>query len=402
MELFDITGARFIAITVLLCSFALLVYSYFLYPVILSLIDLLICNRKDRAAGAESWLPVSILMAVHNEEDVLTRKLESILKTAFDTEKIELLIGSDCSTDRTNEILELYKNRMPAGYRYFLFSERTGKSAVINYLATQARHPVLIITDANVIFDADTISGLLSYFSDKSIGLVDTRIINTGIRYEGISIQESAYISFEVRIKNIEGRLWGTMTGPLGGCYALRKELFVPVPRNFLVDDFFICLHVIKRGYKAVSNLNAVVYEDVSNNIRDEFNRKVRIATGNFQNLGLIFALLFSDFRLLLPAGFTFLSHKVIRWFGPWLILSSWISAFFLLDSKFFLFVFVLLSFSFFIPLLDWLLQKAGIHFVLLRFITHFYAMNAATMTGFINYLIGVKTNVWKPTKRNQ
>ena len=108
---------------------------------------------------------------------------------------------------------------------------------------------------------------------------------NIGIKKDGISHQEKTYISAEVASKNAESVLWGTMMGPFGGCFSLRKKLWEKIPSHFLVDDFFINMHVLQKGFKSINEPNAIVFEDVSNDLSDEFRRKIRISSGNFQNL---------------------------------------------------------------------------------------------------------------------
>jgi cellulose synthase/poly-beta-1,6-N-acetylglucosamine synthase-like glycosyltransferase len=225
-------------------------------------------------------------------------------------------------------------------------------------------------------------------------------MINVGMKKEGISVQEKAYISREVRIKHEESLLWGTMMGPFGGCFAIRKSLFKPVPSNFLVDDFYLNMLVLEAGYKAINNPKAHVFEDVSNDIAIEFKRKIRIATGNFQNLSRFKKLLWPPWKGL---GFSFLSHKVIRWLGPFFLILAFISLFVLsFDSKTYLILFFAYIFLLVVPLLDWLLKKLNFHIFILRFITHFCAMNLAMFIGFVRKNRGVKSNVWEPTKRNQ
>jgi cellulose synthase/poly-beta-1,6-N-acetylglucosamine synthase-like glycosyltransferase len=271
---------------------------------------------------------------------------------------------------------------------------------VINKLVTEARGEILILTDANVIFDENTLTQITAPFADSMIGLVDTHMINIGMKREGISFQEKAYISREVQIKYLESRLWGVMMGPFGGCFAIRKELFEPVPANFLVDDFFLNMSVLESGYKAVNNPSARVYEDVSNDLSVEFRRKIRIATGNFQNL--------KRFRnLLSPAkpalAFCFLSHKVMRWLGPVFLLLALLALVFLAFSSP-CYLYLLLGYAgvLLIPGLDYLLKRLNLHFKIFRFITHFLGMNLALIIGMVRYLKGVKTNVWQPTKRHQ
>ena len=154
------------------------------------------------------------------------------------------------------------------------FTERIGKPAVINRLSSDAKGEILILTDANVFPEKNTISKLVHNFSDKSVGLADSRLINTGIKRDGISLPEVAYISIEMKLKNIEGRLWGTMMGPFGGFYAVRKASYEPLSKNILADDFRICMNVISKGEKAISDTEAIVYEDVSNSLREEFSQK--------------------------------------------------------------------------------------------------------------------------------
>src|SRR5690606_16045091 len=93
-----------------------------------------------------------------------------------------------------------------------------------------------------------------------------------------------------------EGLIWGTMMGAFGGLYSIRKSFFAPVPRNFLVDDFYITMHALAKGKLAINELSAVSYEDASNKISEEFRRKVRISAGNFQNLSVYKKLLWPPF----------------------------------------------------------------------------------------------------------
>ncbi|MFO7617606.1 MAG: glycosyltransferase family 2 protein [Bacteroidales bacterium] len=380
-------------------SILAILHSYLLFPLILELIGRL-RRRKPEPRLAQPELPfVTILLSAYNEEAVIGEKIASIYDTTYPPDRFEVLIGSDASTDRTVEIVENLAREHPT-LHFFPSDHRRGKPNVINSLVEKARGGILILTDANVIFEPATLSQLLAPFDDRAVGLVDTRMINLGIKREGISHQEKAYISREVRIKHLESRLWGSMMGPFGGCFAIRKELFEPVPPNFLVDDFYLNMKVLESGYQAINNPEACVYEDVSNDLGIEFRRKIRISTGNFQNL--------VRFRkLLLPSrpgiAFCFWSHKVLRWFGPLFLIAigftlAWLSS----TSVFWLVLLAGYLGLLAVPVADLLLKKLNLHFILFRFITHFLAMNLALLIGFFRYLKGVKTNVWQPTKRHQ
>ncbi len=378
-------------------SVFVVLHSYVIYPL---LIKLLCINKKLQFPDNADNPHISIIMSLYNEEAVIEQKLLSILNSDYPKDKIQIIVGSDNSTDKTNEIVEKYTNNKETEIIFIPFNQRQGKSNVINQLIEKAKGEILILTDANVFFAPDTISELVKPFSDKKIGLVDSNMKNTGLKKEGISIQEKTYISQEVKIKHYESILWGTMMGPFGGCFAIRKKLYSPVPSNFLVDDFYICMKILKKSYKAVNNLDAVVYEDVSNNLADEFRRKIRIATGDFQNLKEFIGLLIPPTTGL---AFSFISHKIFRWLGPVFMITALIMSFILtFESKLYLLLFAIYCFVLFLPVIDYFLKKIKIHNVFLRFITHFLSMNLALLIGMFKFFKGVKSNVWKPTKRNQ
>ncbi len=299
-----------------ICLF-LLVYTYFIFP----FFTIFLARKKslnNKFYKQEDEIPsVSILIAAYNEQEVIKEKVMSIINSNFSSSKMEIIIGSDCSTDNTNEIIsELAKNHSFLNAK--IFTERSGKSAVVNKLVKQAKNEILILTDANIIFSKNTIQSLIRHFKNSKIGLVDSNMVNIGIKKSGISLQEKTYISSEVKFKHAESKLLGMLMGPFGGCFAIRKSLFIPIPENFMVDDFFVCMNILKNGNLAINDLDAVVYEDVSNQISEEFRRKRRISMGNFINLFHFKKLLLKPFSKL---GFIFLSHKVIRWFGPILLL---------------------------------------------------------------------------------
>ena len=341
---------------------------------------------------------VSILIAAHNEETVISDKILSIVNISFPETKIEVLVGSDCSTDKTNTIIEQLIKEY-ACISIVKFENRTGKIGVINSLIEKAKYDLVLLTDANVMFDKQSIFELVKHFKNEEIGLVDSKMINIGIKKDGISLQEKTYISTEVSSKNAESLLWGTMMGPFGGCFALRKKLWEKIPSHFLVDDFFINMLVLQKGFKSINEPNAIVFEDVSNDLSDEFRRKIRISSGNFQNLFHYKHLLF-DFSWI---AFSFFSHKVLRWLTPFFILSMIsILPFMIENHRFYFYFLVGILFCFSLVTIDFLLKSLKVNIKVLRFLTHFTLMNVALFIGFLNYLKGVKSSIWEPTRRNQ
>jgi len=380
-------------------SVFLLFHSYILYPILLWLFAFNKRLSYQHYSHKDELPSVSVVMAAYNEEAVIESKLMSVLATDYPLSRVEIIVGSDCSTDSTDDILKKIAQEYPQ-VTFVGFAQRQGKIAIINHLLAKASGSIIISTDANVMFTPSTIFELVKYFKDERIGLVDSRMVHKGLSKTGISIQESTYITHEVMIKHREGLLWGTMIGPFGGCYAIRKELFCSPPANFLVDDFFINMKVIEQGKKCINNLRALATEDVSNVLQEEFRRKVRIGMGNFQNLGQFAGMLWPPTK---PVAFSFLSHKVLRWLGPILLLLALVSTIALsFQSVFFHWVLVAFIVMLAIPLVDFICKSIKIHISLLRFVTHFFSMNLALLVGLIKYFKGVKSNVWQPTQRNQ
>ena len=375
-------------------------HSYVFFPLIL---DILSKNKKTNnqvfAENDESLPSVSVLLAVYNEEKVIEEKIRTTFKTTYPLDKIEFLIGSDASTDKTNEIIEKYSAIYPQ-LKITNFEGRTGKSGIINNLATKAKNEIFILTDANVFFKDSTIYQLVKRYKNPEIALVGGNILNTRFKKDGISLQEKSYLSRENTIKYQEGLLWGAMIGAFGGCYSVRSGYFAPVPRNFFMDDFYITMHALEAGGKSLNELEALCYEDVSNKISEEFRRKVRISIGNFQNFGRFRKLLWPPWSGL---AFAFWSHKVFRWLGPFFLILLLVSSAFLgMQTFFFKLLFLGQVLLMLVPIADEILKKMNIHISLLRFISHFYLMNLALLIGFIKYAKGVESNVWKPTQRYQ
>ncbi len=376
----------------------LLFHSYVLYPWILQWLSKGKSLRSEASGSDESLPHVSVLMAAYNEEKVLTAKLKSIFQSDYPANRLELIVGSDASTDATNSIIQSFINQ---GYNIVFreFGGRTGKSGILNQLYPLAQGSIFIPTDANILFEPDMIRRLVASMQHESIGLVSANIVNTGMQHDGISYQEEAYIQRENIIKYREGVVWGTMIGAFGACYAIRKELFVAIPPNFLMEDFYISLSVLERGYDCVCDLHAVAKEDVSNLLKEEFKRKIRISAGNYQNLNVFAHLLWPPWK---PLGFSFLSHKVIRWLGPFLLLLAFIASIFLLqENLFYRIAFFLQLAGFATPLIDAGLKRINLHNFALRLIAYFYSMNAALLMGLLRYWKGIKTSAWNPTVRN-
>lgn len=374
-------------------SVYLILHTYAVYPLWLLIFSKGEKSERQMFKSEDSLPEVAILMAAYNEEKVIGDKIASVFKTSYPLDKIHFYIGSDASSDKTDEIILEWQKKYPQ-INLVRFGGRTGKSGIINDLSDKATQEIFILTDANVIFKEDTIFNLIRHFKNENVAQVAANIIKVSPNNKGIASQEKSYIAIENKIKRQESLRWNVVMGAEGGCYAIRKANFSKVPPKFFMDDFYITMNVIEQSKQIVFDKDAICNEDVPTKSAEEFKRKVRISIGNFQNLMRYKALLFDTNGV----SFSFWSHKVLRWLTPFLLISAFVSSYFLMfNDAYFKILFLLQLFGFVTPVLDWLFR---INIPVMRFVSHFYLMNLALLRGFIIYVKGVESNVWQPTKR--
>ena len=381
-------------IIILICSSFLILHTYVFYPLFMILIYRN-SNHNQLLFYSDDELPsIAILIAAHNEEKVIEKKILSVFNTNYPSSKLKIFIGSDASTDRTDEIISNLTNTY-SNIEFIKFKGRVGKISIINHLQSLCDEPVLILSDANVIFKQNTIFELVKYFKESNVGLVSANIIKESSNNDGISYQEKKYLNFENKIKASESYAFNFIMGAEGGCYAIRNNLFSKVPSNFIVDDFFITMQVLERKNYALLNNLAICIEDVTTDISSEYRRKVRISSGNFQNLFFFKHLLF-DFSSIC---FAFWSHKVLRWLTPFFIFICLFSSVFLIPyHKFFIWISCIQLVLLLFPLFNYFFKFNN---VFLKFIAHFYLMNFALFEGFIKFIKGIKSSIWEPINRN-
>ena len=332
---------------------------------------------------------VTVIFAAYNEQDVIEEKIRSIYHSSYPNELIEVWIGSDKSTDATEDIITRLQLEFKTLHLY-ISSGRSGKAAIMNILAKKAGGDIFIATDANIIFDHHTITELVKYYSNVNVGAVAGNL-----SYEkenissGTSKNEHFYLNIENRIKQTESNKYGFCLGMEGGLYSIRKKLWSEIPPHTFMEDFFQTVQVFDQGYDIVFNEFALGFEDVSTSLKEEFNRKIRISIGNFQNL--------RRFRKLamnkpFPFGLVFLFHKILRWLTPHL---------FILSSLLILYTPIALPYLMLISAVVFA-QIIWVRFFPPGPFTYFCAMNLALFIGYIRFLRGVTSSVWQPTKRKQ
>ncbi len=391
---------------VFIMSLVALMHTYLIYPILMRFLakgkstNDIIYKRSDD-------LPVIVvLMAAYNEEKVISQKLDSLLNQDYPRDKIFIYIGSDNSTDQTNDILSSYTKK----YNHFYFTPfttRQGKTGIINKLVdvastthTPSTDLIFLMTDASVILEKDVFYHLVKHFKNKEIALVDAHMNYSGIRENDISTSESAYLNMEVILKQSESKVSKKMIGPFGGCYALRSTYYEAVPSNRLVDDFYIAMKVFEKRGLIINDLDALCHETVSHDMASEYRRKKRISAGNFQNL--------MDFISLLNpvswVGFSYISHKVLRWKGPFFLIAIMVASIFLMRADIFLFKYIFIGQILWYTVPPIMLQVCTLFKLeckLLRSVTYFNLMNLALLHGFFKYLGGIKTAIWQPVERS-
>ncbi|MDA9952541.1 glycosyltransferase [Chitinophagales bacterium] len=388
---------------ILIFSIALVVYNYLLYPSILSFF------ARDKSLKGACYLleelpKIALVFAAYNEEKVIVNKLQNIDQLDYPSTLLDVHVGLDHPDDQTAALI---KQNIPSNFSFNVhhFKERSGKANVLNkmfnYSLQLTDYDIVVMMDANIISKENCLFELVKYFKNPKVGLVGAVIENTIIAGTEIAEQEQFYMAKESEIKVNEGILFGATIGAFGACYAIRAKHIISIPSNFLMEDFYLSLNVLKEDALCLTNPAAVVYEDLNGSMREEFNRKRRISTGNFQNLKAYIHLVWTkNWRIGLP----FVSHKILRWFSPFLILLSIITcvSLILLDggNAFIRCAFILMLINLIAPALDIVLKRVNINVNLLRIHRYFLCMNIAVFLGFIDWLKGVKTNIWKPTER--
>jgi len=285
-------------------SIVLLGYVYLGYPVLAALRATLMEKPRRRAPIEPT---VSIIVIAHNEADRIAPRIENLLALDYPRDRLEIVIGSDGSTDDTVQRARRYGDR---GVIVRAFREHRGKPAIVNALVPIVRGEIVIFADARQRFDAGTVRALVANFADAQVGAASGELLLTAEGGTAAAGHGTAfYWRYEKFIRSTEGRVDSTI-GATGAIYAIRRELFETIPEDTLLDDVLIPLRIVRRGYRVVFEPEARAHDTASATARQEFVRKTRTIAGTFQ-------LLSREAWLLNPVSnrlwFETMSHKVLR-----------------------------------------------------------------------------------------
>lgn len=374
----------------------LLLHTYVLYPLSLPVLCRLFPgrSREPSPASPTSRPKVSLLIAAYNEEKILEEKIRNCFELEYPRGDLEILIGSDGSTDRTEAIAAQYA----PGIKLFAFPKREGKAAVLNRLVPAATGEILVFCDANTMLLKNVLQKLLARFDDPEVGCVCGKLILHDAGESALGIGESIYWNLESEIKKQEGRL-GTVIGANGGIYAIRKELYSPIPAGVKVmDDFYVTTRVLCAGKAVVYEPQAIGSEETSLDAYGEFHRKVRISQANFNLLSRYLPLL-NPLRPLV--AYAFFSHKLLRWLAPLLLLALFAANVALAPSSAF-YAWVLGGQCAFYAaaLVARLLGARTRRYKLLLIPFYFVSMNAALLLGLFRALFVRENGSWNRIER--
>jgi len=251
-------------------------------------------------------LTCAICVCAYNEERGIARKVENLLALRAREAGLEILVYVDGASDRTAEILREYESQIDL----HVATERRGKTYGMNLLASKARAPILIFTDANVLMDMECVRDFRRYFADPEIGCVCGNLVYTNDGASVTASSGSVYWRFEEAIKKLEMES-GSMMGADGSVFAIRRSLHNPPPEH-IIDDMYVSLMILCNGYRVIQASDAFAYEESVVSAGEEFRRKIRIACQAFN----VHRLMWPHLRRL--DGITlykYVSHKLIRWF---------------------------------------------------------------------------------------
>ena len=368
---------------------AMVIYAWVGYPALIALLAFL---RPAPTVRRDDALPsVTVLVVARDEEAHLEAKLSNLLALDYPREKLEVLVVSDGSTDRTEEIAAAFAG---AGVLLLPLAPPRGKASCLNEAVSRARGEVLVLTDARQALAPDAARRLVACLADPSVGAVSGELhllAGAGRATEGVGL----YWRYEKLVRRAEGRFDSTV-GVTGALYALRKELYSHLPLRAILDDVLVPMEVVLGGRRVVFEPEARAFDRVAESPALEYRRKVRTLAGNFQLVALRPALL-DPFRNRL--FFQFVSHKLARLAVPWclvVLLASGAGLTLAGDGAFYAAAFGAQAAFYLLALAGWAGSRRGRASRLTALPYAVVLLNLAAASGLVGFLRGTENATWK------
>lgn len=377
-------------LTLFWVSFAIVTYVYFGYPILLRL-GLL--GRPKKVWRGFVQPRVSVIVPAHNEENIIEAKIANLLGSDYPRERVEILIGSDGSSDRTEEIV---RSHAPEGVGLVSFPQQQGKSAMQNGLVACASGEILVFTDADCLSPPGTLRCLIENFADSRVGLVTARPLYQNENETNVARNESLYLRYETWLREQESER-GLLAMASGSLFAMRRSLWRPLDLN-LGDDFVFPLQVIQARSRNVLETRAVAFTRLTqDHPASMFRWKVRIISKDFRAV-LVYRDLLNIFRFGGAAAGLW-SHKLLRWLVPYLLIGIFVSNVFLLNRHIYGAFFLLQTAFYSMAVAGFAMQGRGTGSVW-SVPMSFCVVNLAALLGTLKCFAGQTTGRWEPHRK--
>ncbi len=368
-----------------------LFYIYLGYPAILAVLSLF---RRRTQRPSPGYTPtISVLIAAYNEEASIAAKIQNTLSLEYPADKLEVLVASDGSSDRTDAIVKSFTD---ARVRLLRINDRRGKTNVQNEGAKHCRGEIIVFSDAAAMYHPQALLYLACNYVDPGVGAVSGRYKYFDPEDQSpTSLGSVAFWSYENIIKKLQSRV-STLTGCSGCIYSVRRDLYTPLPLE-ACSDLVEPLHIVKKGYRVVFEERALAYEETTKSASQEFRMRVRVISQGFYAFFLMRDLL--KFWKYGWVSFQLLSHKICRWLIP-LYLALFFTGCLMLADRPWAFSLLLLQIAFYAFGALSMLVPLQLRWKVLTIPLYFCTINAAILVSFVQFLRGNKYAVWE-TQRN-
>jgi len=363
-------------------------YTYFGYPLLLWLIGAL---RGKEVKKAPITPPLTFIITAYNEEERIAEKIENTLGLEYPRERLQIIVASDASTDRTDEIVRAYASQ---GVELVRAPERRGKEHAQKLAVEAAKGEILVFSDVATVLKPDSLRKLAANFGDPSVGCVSSE--DRVLEDRGNGSGEGYYVRYEMWLRRLESRA-RSVVGLSGSYFAARKEVCHPW-REDLQSDFNTVLNAIRSGMRGVSDPEVIGYYRSVSSGKEEFRRKVRTVIRGLNVFTSSLSLL-NPFRYGL-FSLELLSHKLFRWLVPFALVALLLSNFFLIPAGPFYRVSMALQGAFYLgaalALFDGRLAKRAPF----RIPLFFSLTNFSILVAWFRYLKGERMAKWEPSRR--
>lgn len=343
----------------------------------------------------EIFPQVSVIIPAYNEENSIEKKVRNTLELEYPQDKMEILVGSDGSTDKTSEIMSNLSNNK---IRFFDFKQNRGKTAVQNDLVKESKGEILVFTDAASFLSPDSLKKIVRDFADPRIGCVGGKMLFVDLDRNLTTKSQGIYWRYESKLRELESRI-GSLIGVDGPLYAVKREYYLPL-ESHIISDLLTPLLVLEQGKKVILEPEALVFEDPTHESTQEFKTRRRITVRGLVGLAN-YPRLLNPFRHLLLSFQIFL-HKIIRWLVGPLMLINLLSTICLSYSglRAFRFLLVLYMLFFMGAGFGWITEHLGIKSRILTIPYYFTLVNLAAMMGVIDFLKKKQAVTWTPVRK--